>query len=109
MADSITHQVHFGVKMTDKELNETQVLPETTRKRSSFSSAAADPSRPIRFLSTHKRARRAHNNAAFVQELETAEESTPAAPPTTYGYLANIQSFKLLCTPDDKSLPKKVR
>jgi hypothetical protein len=95
--------------MNDKELNETQVLPAKNRKRSSFSNAPADPSRPIRFLSSRKRSGRANSNAAFVQELETAEESTPTAPPTAYGYLAHIQSFKPFCTPDDKSLPKKVR
>jgi hypothetical protein len=95
--------------MKNKELNETQVLPEKTPKRSSFSGQPADPSRPIRFLLSRKRSRRANSNAAFVQELETAEESTPAAPPTAYGYLAHIQSFKPLCTPDDKSLPKNVR
>jgi hypothetical protein len=107
--DLITPQVHFGVKMTDKELNETQVLPEITPKPSLFGSQTADRSRPFRFLLSRKRYARANSNAAFVHELETAEEPTPAAPLTTYGYLANIQSFKPFCTPDDKSLPKKVR
>jgi hypothetical protein len=95
--------------MTDKELNETQVLPESTRISSLFNSQSADRSRPVRFLLSRKRSRRANSKVALVQELETVEESTPAAPPTTYGYLAHIQSFKPFCTPDDKSLPKKVR
>ncbi len=95
--------------MNDNELNETQVLPESTRIPSLSSGQPADRSRTIRFLLSRKRSARANSNAALVQELETVEESTPAAPPTTYGYLAHIQSFKPVCTPDDKSLPKKVR
>jgi hypothetical protein len=95
--------------MNDKELNETQVSPQSTPKPSLFSGQPANRSRPIRFLLSRKRSARANSNVALVQELETVEEPTPAAPPTTYGYLAHIRSFKPFCTPDDKSLPKKVR
>jgi hypothetical protein len=97
--------------MSDSISHETRVLPEKTRKRSSFSNTIPNPARPIRFLTSRKRDLRSNSNAAFVQEMETVDEltSSSAPSPSDYGYLKHIQSFKPLCTPDDKSLPKKVR
>jgi len=95
--------------MDDSRPDKTRVLPEKTPKQSSFSTNAANPARPIRFLIDRKRAARAKSNAAFVQEMETVPESTSHAPLTKYGYLEHIQSLKSSLTPEDKSLPKKVR
>jgi len=95
--------------MDDSGPDETRVLPEKNRKRSSFSITTVNPARPIRFLTSRHRASRGNSNVAFVQEMETIDESKSSAPSTTYGYLAHIQSLKSLMTPEDKSLPKKVR
>ncbi|CAF0868500.1 unnamed protein product [Adineta steineri] len=97
--------------MSDSKDDEIRVLPERSRKRSSFSSNPPNPARPVRFLMNRRQASRSKSNAAFVHEMETVEEpdTTEHAPPTTYGYLEHIQSIKPLMTPDDKKLPKKVR
>jgi hypothetical protein len=89
--------------------DEIQVLPEKNRKRSSFGNDTANPARPIRFLIGRQRAKRGNSNVAIVQEMETFDESKSSVPSTTYGYLAHIQSLKSSMTPEDKSLPTKVR
>jgi len=105
----IHQKVYFALQMDDSGPDEIQVLPEKNRKRSSFSSNTTNPARPIRFLTRRHRANRGNSNAAFVQEMETIDEPKSSVPSTTYGYLAHIQSLKSLMTPEDKSLPKKVR
>ncbi len=95
--------------MDDSRPDKTRVLPEKTQKPSSFSSNAANPARPIRFLIDRQRAARAKSNVAFVQEMETVPESTSHASSTNYGYLEHIQSLKSSLTPDKKSLPRKVK
>lgn len=46
---------------------------------------------------------------AAEQEMRENDEKSSHSPPTSYGYLEHIQSLKPLLTPQDKSLPKKVR
>jgi hypothetical protein len=95
--------------MADPKPNEKSTLPDAGRKRSSFSSNAPNPARPMRFLINRQRAERGSSNAAFAQEMEAIDEAQPRSPPTTYGYLEHIRSLKSTLTPEDKSLPKKVR
>jgi hypothetical protein len=95
--------------MDDSGRDDIQVLPEKTRKRSAFDNRTLNPARPIHFLAARRRTRNGNGNVAFVHEMKTTDESTSSAPSTTYGYLEHIQSLKPLFTPDDKSLPKKVR
>jgi len=95
--------------MDDSGPDEIQVLPEENPKPSSFSSNTVHPTRTIRFLTSRQRALRGNTNATFAKEMETFDESTSSVPPTNYGYLAHIQSLKSSMTPDDKSLPRKVR
>ncbi len=101
--------MHFAFQMDDSGSDKTRVLPEKTRKRSSFSNNAPNPARPIRFLIDRQRAARANSNVAFVQEMDSVHESTSHASSTNYGYLEHIQSLKSTLTPEDKSLSKKVR
>ena len=89
--------------------DQTPVVPKTDRKQSSFGNSAPNPSRPMRFLMNRARARREKETAEADQEMKTVDEKTAHSPSTTYGYLAHIQSLKPLLTPQDKSLPKKVR
>ncbi|CAF0868481.1 unnamed protein product [Adineta steineri] len=97
--------------MSDSKNDEIQVLPEKTQKRSFFNNNSPSPSRPVRFLLSRRQASRTKSTVGLVHEVNTVEEpeTTEHAPPTTYGYLEHIQSFKPLMTPDDKKLPKKVR
>jgi len=86
-----------------------RVIPQNTRKRSSFVGNNPNPDRPMRYVLGHHRTSRGSSNAAFAHEMNTIDEQTSSAPPTTYGYLEHIQSLKSSMTPEDKSLPKKVR
>jgi len=95
--------------MDDSESDETRVLPKKTGKRSSLSGDAAHPARPIRFLINRQRAARAHSTVPFVQKMDTIDKFASITRPTNYGYLEHIQSLKSSITPEDKSLPKKVR
>jgi hypothetical protein len=95
--------------MDDSECDKKQVLPDTSQKRSSFISHAPNPARPMRFLMSRRRAARGKSNVAFAQDMDIINEPKSNAPATTYGYLAHIRSLKPKFTPDDKSLPKKVR
>jgi hypothetical protein len=98
--------------MEGTDSDDIKVLPAQSQRRSSLSSNAVHPSRPIRFLTgrkLRKQEARSNSNAAFVQEMDTVDEPTAASPSSDYGYLGHIQSFKPKLTPDDKSLPKKVR
>ncbi len=95
--------------MDDSKRDETRVLPDTTRKRSSFTSNAPNPARPMRFLISRQRPARGNSNVAFVHEMDTVDEPKSNLPGTTYGYLEHIRSLKPALTADDKSLPKKVR
>ncbi len=95
--------------MDDSKHDETRVIPDKTRKRSSFANNAPNPARPMRFLINRQRTARGNSNVAFVHEMETVEEPKSNLPGTTYGYLEHIRSLKPALTPDDKSLPKKVR
>ena len=95
--------------MSGTESDETGVVPEETGKRSSLSNNTTNPTRPIRFLANPQRLSRGNSNAAFVHEMETVDDSTFSISPSSYGTLEHIQSYKPLCRPDDKSLPKKVR
>ncbi len=95
--------------MDDSSPNEIRVLPEKPEKESSLNSNNSNPARPIRFLVNRRRTRKGNSNAAVTQEMETVKESTSSTLLTNYGYLKHIQSLKPLFTPEDKSLPKKVR
>ncbi|CAF3893327.1 unnamed protein product [Rotaria sordida] len=95
--------------MDNLESDEARVLPEKTRKKSSFSGNTLNLARPLRFLVNHQRSSKGNSNAAFVHQMDTMDESTFSISPPTYGNLEHIQSFKPLCKPDDKSLPKEVR
>ncbi|CAF0756770.1 unnamed protein product [Rotaria sordida] len=95
--------------MDNLESDEARVLPEKTRKKSSFSGNTLNLARPLRFLVNHQRPSKGNSNAAFVHQMDTMDESTFSISPPTYGNLEHIQSFKPLCKPDDKSLPKEVR
>jgi hypothetical protein len=95
--------------MADPKRDEKSTLPDASLKQSSFSSNAPNPARPMRFLISRQRAERGSNNAAFAQEMEAIDEAQTHPPPTTYGYLEHIRSLKSKLTPEDKSLPKKVR
>ncbi|CAF1946642.1 unnamed protein product [Rotaria magnacalcarata] len=44
-----------------------------------------------------------------VKEMDEPNASLLPRPIVKYGYLEHIQSYKSSCTPDDKSLPEKVR
>ena len=79
------------------------------QKRSSFDANVLNPSRPIRFLMNRSRLGRQRGTVAAEKEMETIDERTSYAPATHYGYLEHIRSLKPLLTPQDKSLPKKVR
>lgn len=99
-------------QMETPQTDDLEIIPKIPRKKSSFSSATPNPSRPIRYLVHARRQNRSKSNAAFVEEEtnETDEsEPEPSNQMTTYGYLEHIQSIKPLFRPDDKSLPKKVR
>ncbi|CAF0740842.1 unnamed protein product [Adineta steineri] len=97
--------------MSDSKNDEVRVLPEETQKLSSFNNNLPNPSRPIRFLLSRRQASRTKSTVGLIHEVDTVEEpeTTKLALPKTYGYLEHIQSFKPLCTPDDKKLPRKVR
>ncbi|CAF1041613.1 unnamed protein product [Rotaria sp. Silwood1] len=96
--------------MDTSESDKSRVLPEKNQKRSSSSSNAPNSTRPLRFLMAHQRSSRRSSNAGFVHEMENIDnEPTLSVPSSNYGSLEHIQSFKPLCKPDDKSLPKKVR
>ncbi|CAF1613812.1 unnamed protein product, partial [Adineta ricciae] len=96
------------------ELEEPHILPNTSRKRSSFSSNPPNPARPLRVLAARREALSKNRNNASIPEADVDQGTTTAAAEapdvsSDYGYLKHIQSFKPLCHPDDKSLPKKVR
>lgn len=93
------------------ELEEPRILPNTTRKRSSFSSNPPNPARPLRVLASRREALAKKRNDAPIPEDDPDQTTAAAAPDVSsdYGYLKHIQSFKPLCLSDDKSLPKKVR
>ena len=97
------------------ELEEPHILPNTSRKQSSFSSNPPNPARPLRVLAARREAlSKKHNNTSIPEadaDQGTTTTTAAAAPDVSsdYGYLKHIQSFKPLCHPDDKSLPKKVR
>ncbi len=42
-------------------------------------------------------------------KLEESNRPSLSVPPSQYGYLEHIQTFKPLCKLNDKSLPRKVR
>lgn len=44
-----------------------------------------------------------------VKEVDASNGSALSRSQSKYGYLEHIQSYKQFCTPDDKSLPEKVR
>ncbi|CAF4136440.1 unnamed protein product, partial [Adineta steineri] len=96
---------------SDSKNDEVRVLPEEIQKQSSFNNNLPNPSRPVRFLLSRRQASRTKSTVGLIHEVDTVEEpeTTKLAPPKTYGYLEHIQSFKPLMTPDDKSLPRKVR
>ncbi|CAF4158299.1 unnamed protein product, partial [Adineta steineri] len=98
-------------EMSDSKNDEVRVLPEEIQKQSSFNNNLPNPSRPVRFLLSRRQASRTKSTVGLIHEVDTVEEpeTTKLAPPKTYGYLEHIQSFKPLMTPDDKSLPRKVR
>ncbi len=95
--------------MDDSGPDEIRVFPEKNPTPLTFSSNTVNPVRPIRFLISRQRKKRGNSNAALAQEMETVKESISSVPSITYGYLPHIQSLKSLMTPEDKSLPKKVR
>ena len=95
--------------MGDCRPGETRVLPKKILKRSSFGAVAPDPTRPVRFLISRRRAVKENNSVISVDEMETLAEPSSHSPATVYGDLEHLQSFKAELKPDDKSLPKKVR
>ncbi len=95
--------------MDDSKRDETRVLPDTTRQRSSFASNTPNPARPMRFLINRRRAAKENSSVASPPEMETSDKPTSYTPGTTYGYLEHIQYLKPALTAEDKSLPKKVR
>ncbi len=95
--------------MDDSESDETRVLPKKTGKPSSFSGDAAHPTRLIRSITNRQRAARANSTVPFVQKMDTIDKFASTTRPTNYGYLEHIKSLKSSITPEDKSLPKKVR
>ena len=98
-------------QMDTPQTDDLEEIPKKPRKKSSFSSATPNPSRPIRYLVHARRQNRSKSNAAFVEEEtnEIDDESESSNQTTKYGYLEHIQSIKPLFRPDDRSLPKKVR
>lgn len=99
-------------QMNTTQSNDSETTPRKPQKKSSFSSAAPNPSRPVRYLVHARRQNRSKSNVAFVEEETDQIDETETEPPrqeTNYGSLAHIQSIKPSFTPDDKSLPKKVR
>ena len=95
--------------MDNLVLDQRQVLPENSQARVSLDRATS-PVRTIRWLADHyRRSSRVNNEIAIIKPVESSDDPSSPVSPTEYGYLQNIQSYKALCTPDDKSLPKKVR
>jgi hypothetical protein len=95
--------------MDESGSNETRVLPEHNQKQSSFNNNTSNPTQLVRFLHNRKRTSKVGGNAAFVPEMKTVNKSTSKSSPAFYGTLEHIRSLKSLLTPEDKSLPKKVR
>jgi hypothetical protein len=95
--------------MGDSQPDETRVLPKKTLKRSSFCTVVPNPARPMRYLISRRRLAKENSSIAIPEEMETLDKSTSHPSATTYGYLEHIQSLKPKLTPEDKSLPKKVR
>jgi hypothetical protein len=100
--------VQTSLRMADSN-DETKVLPHKSQKRPPSPGSDLDPARRVRFLTSRPKASRASSNAAFAEEMENVEEPASPIHPSEYGYLPHIQSFKPSLTPDDKSLPQKVR
>jgi hypothetical protein len=90
--------------MDESGSDEIRVLPAKTFNNNTFNRAQLVP-----FPLSRKRTSKGDSNAAFVYEMETVDESTSKSSPTFYGTLEHIRSLKSSLTPEDKSLPKKVR
>ncbi len=95
--------------MDESDSDETRVLPKQNQKQSSFDNNTSNRAELARLLLSRKPTSKGGGDAAFVHEMKNVDESASKCSPAFYGTLEHIRSLKSSLTPEDKSLPKKVR